>query len=47
MRKDPFSGRLFVFRHRREDRVKVLWWDRGGYASRRGKLERDVTEAAG
>jgi transposase len=24
---DPFSGQLFVFRGRRGDRVKVLWWD--------------------
>lgn len=24
--KDPFSGQVFVFRGRRGDRVKVLWW---------------------
>ncbi|MCP5182862.1 MAG: IS66 family insertion sequence element accessory protein TnpB [Pseudomonadales bacterium] len=24
---DPFSGQLFVFRGRRGDRIKVLWWD--------------------
>src|SRR5690606_17991959 len=24
---DPFSGHLFVFRGRRGDRIKVLWWD--------------------
>jgi hypothetical protein len=24
---DPFSGQLFIFRGRRGDRVKVLWWD--------------------
>ena len=23
----PFSGQLFVFRGRRGDRIKVLWWD--------------------
>lgn len=28
--KDPFSGHLFVFRGRRGDRVKVLWWDGQG-----------------
>lgn len=27
---DPFSGHLFVFRGRRGDRVKVLWWDGQG-----------------
>jgi hypothetical protein len=25
--KDPFSGRLFCFRGRRGDLVKILWWD--------------------
>ena len=24
---DPFSGHVFVFRGRRGDRIKVLWWD--------------------
>ena len=28
---DPFSGHLFVFVGRRGDRVKVLFWDRGGF----------------
>lgn len=27
---DPFSGHLFVFRGRRGDRIKVLWWDDDG-----------------
>ena len=39
LRKNPFSGHLFVFRNRREDRVKVLWWDRGGYAIYYKRLE--------
>jgi hypothetical protein len=27
---NPFSGHLLVFRSRRGERIKVLWWDRGG-----------------
>jgi len=27
LRHDPLSGHLFVFRSRRGDRVKLLWWD--------------------
>ena len=27
---NPFSGHLFVFRGRRGDRIKVLWWDGQG-----------------
>ena len=27
---DPFSGHLFVFRGRRGDLVKVIWWDMQG-----------------
>jgi transposase len=28
---DPLDGHLFVFVGRRGDRVKVLFWDRGGF----------------
>ena len=28
---DPYAGHLFVFFGRRGDRVKVLFWDRGGF----------------
>ena len=27
---DPFSGHVFVFRGRRGDLIKVLWWDGDG-----------------
>jgi len=31
VRQEPLSGHLFVFRNRREDRIKVLYWDRTGF----------------
>jgi transposase len=29
---DPLSGNLFVFRNKKGDRLKVLWWDLDGLA---------------
>lgn len=31
LERDPFSGHLFVFRNRRGDRLKILYWDRSGF----------------
>ena len=31
LRKNPFDGHLFVFKSRRGDRVKILYWSAGGF----------------
>ena len=37
---DPFSGHVFVFRGRRGDIVKVLWWDGQGMCLFAKRLEK-------
>lgn len=37
---DPFSGHVFVFRGRRGDLVKLLWWDGDGVCLLAKRLER-------
>jgi len=37
---DPQSGALFCFVNRRNNRLKVLWWDRNGYCLLYKRLHR-------
>jgi len=39
MRADPFSGVVWVFRARRADRVKLVWWDGTGLVMLTKRLE--------
>lgn len=40
LREDPFSGHVFVFRGKRGDRVKLLWWSGDGLCLFAKRLER-------
>jgi len=37
---DPLSGNMYVFFTRRRDRVRVLYWDRSGFAMWTKRLEK-------
>lgn len=40
LKQDPFAGHLFVFRGRRGDLVKVVWWDGQGACMFLKRLEK-------
>ncbi|MDG1207672.1 MAG: IS66 family insertion sequence element accessory protein TnpB [Paracoccaceae bacterium] len=40
LKEDPFSSHLFVFRGRRGDLLKIIWWDQQGACLFYKRLER-------
>jgi transposase len=38
--KDPYVGHLFAFIGKRRNRIKILFWDRGGFVLYYKRLER-------
>ena len=37
---DPFNGALYVFRAKRADRIKIVWWDGSGVCLYAKRLEK-------
>jgi transposase len=40
LKENPFSGHVFVFRGRRGDLIKMLWWDGDGLCLFAKRIER-------
>ena len=40
LQENPFAGHVFVFRRRRGDLIKLLWWDGDGLCLFAKRLER-------
>ncbi len=40
LRYDPLSGHLFIFFSKRRERVRIVYWDRNGFALWSKRLER-------
>jgi transposase len=40
LKDDPFSGHVFIFRNKRSDMLKLIWWSSGGFPILYKRLER-------
>ena len=40
IKENPLQGHLFVFRNKPSDKIKLLWWDRNGFAIFYKRLEK-------
>lgn len=41
LKEESMCGRLFVFRNRGRDKVKILWWERNGFCLWQKQLQED------
>lgn len=42
LQKKPFDGAIYVFRAKRADRLKMIWWDGTGLVMAYKRLEQNV-----